>query len=308
MKRINPTALFLVITFGITYIYSGIFYLMGGKLGNPAGFAFSVAYMFIPVISVLIVEKLIYREEIRKRLLISFRINPWFVAAWLFGPLIALLTICFSVIMPGLSYSPDMQGMFERFSSTLTPSQIEQMRSSIQSMPVNPFILTLAEGLIAGITVNAVAAFGEELGWRGFLVDRFRSFHFARASLMIGFIWGLWHAPIILMGHNYPQHPVAGVLMMIVWCMLLSPMFVYITIKSRSVIAAAIMHGTMNATGGLAIMVIRGGNDLTTGITGLPGFAALVIFTAVFFIYDRYIARENIMMNKISINPQNLGE
>ena len=34
---------------------------------------------------------------------------------------------------------------------------------------------------------------------------------FLKTSVLTGFIWGVWHAPIILQGHNYPQHPVAGV-------------------------------------------------------------------------------------------------
>ncbi len=40
-------------------------------------------------------------------------------------------------------------------------------------MPFSPavmFWLMLAQGIIAGPTINAVAAFGGELGWRGFLL------------------------------------------------------------------------------------------------------------------------------------------
>ena len=123
---------------------------------------------------------------------------------------------------------------------------------------------------------------------------------FMKASLLTGIIWGFWHAPLILMGHNYPQFPVAGVFMMTLWCVLLSPLFLYITIKSRSVIAAAIMHGTLNGTAGLSIMLIEGGNELTVGATGLAGFISLLIVTAGLFIYDNIISREKIMNHKIS--------
>ena len=37
-----------------------------------------------------------------------------------------------------------------------------------------------------------------------------------KSSWVIGVIWGFWHAPLILQGHNYPQHPWAGVFMMTV--------------------------------------------------------------------------------------------
>ena len=134
----------------------------------------------------------------------------------------------------------------------------------------------------------------------GLLLKQFKEMSFIKASIIIGFIWGIWHAPLILMGHNYPQHPQIGVLMMIVMCTLLTPLLIYITMKSKSVIAAAIMHGTMNATVGISIMAVNGGNDLTVGVAGLAGFLTLAIFIILLFIYDRYISKEKIITNRIS--------
>jgi uncharacterized protein len=160
--------------------------------------------------------------------------------------------------------------------------------------------LAVIQGLIAGATINAIAGFGEELGWRGFLLKSFKEMNFLKASIIIGFIWGIWHSPLILMGHNYPQHPEIGVLMMTIWCILLTPLFLYFTVKAKSVIAAAIMHGTLNATAGIAIMVIDGGNDLTVGMTGIAGFISLIVVLILLFIYDNNLSKEKIMTNKIS--------
>ncbi|MCB0588319.1 MAG: hypothetical protein KDD06_23710, partial [Phaeodactylibacter sp.] len=91
-----------------------------------------------------------------------------------------------------------------------------------------------------------------------------------------------------------------GVLMMIIWCILLTPIFLYITIKARSVIAAAILHGTLNGTAGLAILMIQGGSDLLVGATGLAGFLALVPTLLLLFIYDRWFSREQIMEKTIA--------
>jgi membrane protease YdiL (CAAX protease family) len=88
--------------------------------------------------------------------------------------------------------------------------------------------------------------------------------------------------------------------MMTILCILLSVIFLYITIKSKSVIAAAVLHGTMNATNGISIMLIEGGNDLTVGMPGLAGFIALIIAITVLFVYDRYISKEKILVNKMS--------
>ncbi|MDY0104795.1 MAG: CPBP family glutamic-type intramembrane protease [Lentimicrobium sp.] len=128
---------------------------------------------------------------------------------------------------------------------------------------------------------------------------QFRTMNFMKASLLIGSIWGIWHAPLILMGHNYPQHPQIGVLMMTVLCILLTPLLLYFTIKSKSVIAAAIAHGTMNATATISIIPITGGNDLLVGMPGLAGMIAVMILTIGLFIYDRYISKENIMTENI---------
>lgn len=161
-------------------------------------------------------------------------------------------------------------------------------------LPVHPIWIALMQGLIAGITINAVAGFGEELGWRGFLQREFGYMGFWISSALIGLIWGIWHAPLILQGHNYPEHPVTGAFMMTVWCMLLAPIFSYIRIKSKSVIAAAIIHGSLNATYGLSIMLIKGGNDLIIGITGGAGFIVLSIVNLCIFLFDPSIRERSI--------------
>lgn len=301
MKSTSKTNLFYILTAAISLIAAGSFYLSGASYSSTAGLVMAIVYMFIPTMAVLIVEKLIYKEAIQKRLLISFKLNKWFVIAWLTPPVIAISAMGIALLFQGISYTPGMEGMFDRFESMLTPEQMQEMHDSFDKMPFHPMWLTLLQGLLAGITINAIAGFGEELGWRGFLLRQFENQAFFKATLVIGFVWGIWHAPLILMGHNYPTYPVFGVLMMIVWCILLSPLFLYITIKARSVIAAAILHGTLNATAGLSIMTLEGGNELIVGVTGLAGFIALALVTAVFFLYDTYISKEGIMLNVITL-------
>ncbi|MDI9535102.1 MAG: CPBP family intramembrane metalloprotease [Bacteroidota bacterium] len=304
MKSIKKATLFVLITFVISFLLAGIYKLMGGDYSNKLAFTLlGTVYMFVPAISVLIIKKLIHKEAIVRDLLISFKINKWFVFAWFIMPIVIFVSLGISLLFPGITYDPEMTGMLTRMQSMMTPEEYEkiaeQMQASLQSMPINPVWLSLIQGLIAGITINAVAAFGEELGWRGFLLHEFRNMKFLKASLIIGFIWGIWHAPMILMGHNYPQHPEAGIFMMTIFCMLLSPLLMYITIKAKSVIAAAIAHGTMNAIAGISVMMIKGGNDLNAGITGLAGFIAIIVFVALIFVYDMYISKNKIFTSKI---------
>lgn len=301
MKTVNKTTLFLMLTFVISFSIAGIYNLLGGP--GPGTIKFTIlgaTYMFIPTICVLIVEKFIHKENVKTQLLLSFKLNRWFLVAWLFMPIVAFTTLGINLLFPDISYNPEMTGLLDRFTEVLPAKDIATAKQSIQALPISYLWIVLFQGLFAGITINGLFAFGEELGWRGFLLRQFRHMTFIKASLVIGFIWGVWHAPLILMGYNYPQHPQVGVLMMVVLCILLTPFLLYITIKSKSVIAASIMHGTMNATVGISIMAIVGGNDLTSGITGLVGFVTLTIFLIGLFVYDRFKSKDKILTNKIN--------
>ncbi|RKY00095.1 CPBP family intramembrane metalloprotease, partial [Candidatus Poribacteria bacterium] len=67
----------------------------------------------------------------------------------------------------------------------------------------------------------------------------------------------------------------------------MSPIFGWLRLRSGSVIAPSIAHGTLNGTAGLALVVLRGGNDLTVGLTGLAGMIALAAANLLLFIYLR---------------------
>ena len=73
--------------------------------------------------------------------------------------------------------------------------------------------------------VNTPLLLGEELGWRGWLWDRWRGLGFWRNVVATGVVWGLWHAPIVALGHNYPGQPVSGPLLMVLVTLLLAPTF-----------------------------------------------------------------------------------
>lgn len=89
--------------------------------------------------------------------------------------------------------------------------------------------------------------------------------------------------------------------MMTVFTLLLSPIFSYVRLRAKSVIAAAVIHGSLNATLGLSIMVIKGGNDLTVGGTGLAGFIVLALVNIGIFVYDRRV-------HKGGRNGQSVGD
>ena len=239
------------------------------------GFLFTLGSMLIPLLAVVFTQ-LIFKEPVFKGLGISFRFNRWWWIGWLLMPVIALAVLGVSLLMPGVHWT----------------TESEAVQAGLQQIPgnVGPWGLigvSLVSGLLTGATLNAVFAFGEEVAWRGFLVKEFKGMGFLKMSLLIGLIWGFWHSPLILNGHNYPDHPVAGVFMMVLMCLALTPILLYFRKKSGSVIVPAIMHGTFNAVIGLGNMFVAPQNDLLVGGPGLAGFIVLLLVDLAIWLFDR---------------------
>jgi uncharacterized protein len=288
--NVKKVALFLGLTYALTYLLAICYFQAGGTVEPPGILVFGVIYMFMPALCAVIVQKFIYKAPLKKPLRINFRPNRWFVVAWLLPLLIACASLGVALLFPGVTFSPDKQDNFRYL--LLKPAhfgiEIETNRFAWA------VFLTLLQGLLTGITVNALAGFGEELGWRGFLQRELGGLGFWKASAIIGVVWGFWHAPLIVQGFNYPEHPWAGVFLMTVPSLLLAPLFSYVCLKADSVVAAAILHGTFNGMSVLATMGLEGGNDLLVGVTGLAGFLVLVVANLGLVAFDRWFGGQAI--------------
>jgi membrane protease YdiL (CAAX protease family) len=299
-KGIGRAAAFVALVFAVTYGIAFLYFRAGGTIGSPFAMPFFLLYMYIPALTVIFLQKAVYREGVIKPLDVSFRWNKWFLTAWFAMPICVLASIGVSLLLPGVHFDAHMTGLLDRLQSSMPPDQFAQTQHVIESMHgFFPFIVVgagLIAGLIAGATVNAIAAFGEELGWRGFLAKNLGFMGFWPSSIVIGIIWGIWHAPLIIHGYNYPIHPKLGVLMMTVFTTLLSPIFMYVRLRAKSVIASSVMHGTLNAVAGLSLLFLKGGSDILPGMTGIAGFIVLFLANIGIFIYDRHFATEPVRM------------
>lgn len=287
--RRSTVLIWIALAFGISWTLAGLFALAGGRWGSPASTLVGVGFMFGPALATLLVrtrtdfERPFWRR-LRQDEAIFFKPDRWFAVAWLLPVLLAVVTLGASLLVPGVSYTPGMEAMIARYADQFTPEQLAEMQAQTEALPLHPFVIGILAALVAGPTVNAIAAFGEELGWRGFLQRELAPLGFWRASLCVGAIWGIWHAPLILQGHNYPDHRVLGVAMMVLFCMLWAPILGWLRLRSGSVIAASIAHGAINAAAGLPILVIAGGNDLTVGLTGVAGMAVAATICAALWV------------------------
>ncbi|WP_456414007.1 methyltransferase domain-containing protein [Oceanithermus profundus] len=97
----------------------------------------------------------------------------------------------------------------------------------------------------------------EELGWRGYALDRLQRYRSALASsLILGAVWGLWHLPLFFLPGTY-QHDRLGFLSAGFWSFLFgtltaSVLFTWIYNRAnRSTLAAVLFHFSINFSGEL---------------------------------------------------------
>jgi membrane protease YdiL (CAAX protease family) len=107
-------------------------------------------------------------------------------------------------------------------------------------------ILAAVQSVLLAPVLAIVIAFGEEYGWRGYLQSELFKLGRVRGVILLGVIWGAWHWPIILMGFNYPGHPLLGVVLMTLYTTGLAVVLGYAVLRSGSVLLAAYLHALNN--------------------------------------------------------------
>ena len=131
---------------------------------------------------------------------------------------------------------------------------------------------------IAAVVPNGLFAAGEEIGWRGYMLPRLvRLTGIPTAVVVSGVVWGLWHAPIILLGYNYARPGIDGLLLMVVGCICVGAWFSWLRIRGGSVWPAIFAHGALNAAAGLYLLV-SARPDVDGATAGPLGVAGWVVF------------------------------
>lgn len=156
--------------------------------------------------------------------------------------------------------------------------------------PHNPELLGLADNeraiiyiqpvaaIVSGVTVS-FAAFGEEAGWRGYMMPKMIKLWGIRKAVVIGgIIWGMWHWPLTYVGHNFGMeyfgYPFTGFAAMCVICIFMGIILTYVTCRSGSIWPAAFLHGINNASPSVLQYFIN--SDKVTGWRSDSGMSFLI--------------------------------
>lgn len=283
MKKLElrRIVIYLAFTFTITYAWT-IFLIWPHVFGSGTDAlaeeetalrgVLTVALMFFPAVGVLF-TRFVTGEGFNDTMLrVNMRGNGlYYLMAW-FGPMVLTLlgTIAYFFLFP----------------SKFTLEQFRDFSSNDGMVALTIVLLSFAPLL------NLVPCLGEEWGWRGYLLPKLAArMNFLPAVLLTGLIWGLWHAPIVIAGHNYGKaYPLLGIVAMCVFCIVVGTLFSYLTLRVKSCWPAVLAHGAVNGTAGIGLLFsnsfILNGPDsfvgpLPTGIVGGFAYISVAILIAL---------------------------
>jgi membrane protease YdiL (CAAX protease family) len=285
IKRIG---IFLAFAFGIAWLAGLIVYLTGGITNSPtlipntpvtvATVLIATAYMSAPALAHLL-TRVVTREGWQGAFLCP-RLKrgwPYWAAAWL---LPAVLTVAGGALF------------FVLFPATFDPSLgtlKDALAAKGMNQAANIWLLVVAQtvgAVLISPVVNGLFTLGEEFGWRAYLQPRLMPLGGRRAMLLMGLIWGVWHWPVILMGHNYgldyPGAPYLGPLVMVWFTLVVGTFLGWAALRGRSVWPAVIGHAAVNGIANLGSLFVQGNPNpllgpLPVGLIGSVGFALVAL-------------------------------
>lgn len=140
--------------------------------------------------------------------------------------------------------------------------------------------------LFVGVPIGAVLAFGEEFGWRGYLLPKLLPLGEVKAAIIVGLIWGPWHLPVLLAGLNYPGENVLAMLATFtVSAVVLSLLHArFFVATGASLIIVSLLHGSLNTFADrLTVTKYLSGNPLLVSAGGV--IASVIILVVVCVAY-----------------------
>jgi membrane protease YdiL (CAAX protease family) len=267
--------LFVLIAYGLAWALE-----IGGWLLHAPFVVAAAAAMYGPAAACLILRQ--WRREgwadAGLRLPVAWRYVAYAVVV---PPLVLLSGIALSLLIGVQRWDLGAQ-----LQIVLGPAA---MRMTGGSAGTGTLFLLFAVEAAAALTilpfVNGLATFGEELGWRGYLLPKLAPLGEPQAALLVGVVWGLWHAPVIwLYSYNYPGHARLGVLAFPFFTVPTGFFIAWLRFRSASIWPGVVAHGAINAQAGLALLLASGADSLLgvpTGLMAVLPWAALAVWLVV---------------------------
>ena len=270
-------AWFIAIAYGLAWLIDLPMYLDGKGLGSPWS-ALILLQNFTPAIATLIVARWIsplphMRAATGLRRGVPGTRWGWYYLFGLFGVMAMAVAAPLVAALLGL-YPLDLTHFSAYRAAVASLPSGDQLLAlgPIQMLVLGGFVITVLYALII-----APFNFGEEWGWRGYLLPQLLPLGQWRALLISGAIWGFWHAPLSLLGGTYPSHPVLGVLMYVLLGMLFGTILGWMRLATGSIWPAVLGHAAFDASAGAVYVFSQAGAPLDSTVVGMTGWTGWIL-------------------------------
>jgi len=227
----NPW-IFFGVTFAITWGFWLTAVALGVRFDSVAGLVLLLLGLAGPGATGIVFVYLVYDERGRtdfwNRVKQARRISGrWLLVILLLAPTVAIAAGSVEILLGG------------------TSATLGDWLYEVDTNPV-AFLPTLAFATLAPLL--------EELGWRGYALDRLQLERSALiSSVILGAIWAVWHLPLFFIEGSY-QHDMVGFGTLEFWMFMVGIIPVSVAITwvynntARSILVAILMHGWTNFT------------------------------------------------------------
>jgi uncharacterized protein len=225
-SKLSSPWVYFALAFGLTWIIEMVWWQLGISLETASGQALLILAMSGPAIAAIGLTYLTQDEMGRRdywlRIIDLKRISVrWYLVIFLFAPALYGLAALLDVFSGGIGAT---------------------WGKTLAQLTIIPSLLTIF-----------LTPFLEELGWRGYALDRMQSRWSALvSSLILSMAWALWHLPLSFSKGTY-QHSL-GVGSLGFWTFMIG--FVPVTLlftwifnnNSRSTLSAILFHCVLNGS------------------------------------------------------------
>lgn len=266
-------------------------WMSGEGLGNPLLVQVSgMAMMFTPLIAVVVAMLIQRRRTGEPRASIARYLGIWPLRP--FGRVLGMTALAFFGVFVLVAAAYLLGAAFGWMQVDLLGlSGFKAQMAQLPGLDQIPLIVAVIGYLVImalGSLINMTVAFGEEIGWRGWLLTSLRPLGTWPALLIVGAIWGLWHAPLILLGYNFARPDITGLAFMVGGCIMLGILFGWLRLRTGSVWPAVAAHAALNGSAGMLLGLFIDGSaeapDMAlVSFLGVSGWIVSAIVIAVLF-------------------------
>jgi uncharacterized protein len=263
----------------VTWLFQIVGLHVSGGISSEAMVPWLVATMFIPSLWSILYLAVFNRQGWKA---IQFRPgNPFYLVVAALIPFMIALGVLALMVQQGWAVSS-----YFRFSGAGANVLNGPWLMGDGAQGWGFFLANIAATGIFFAFINSAVTLGEEFAWRGVIQHQLiERLGFFKGVALLGFVWGIWHAPVNLAGYNHPDAPILGAVVLFpIELMAWSFIMACLTLTARSFWPAVVMHGSINGISqGLmsSLLVNDGASSITAKLIQIGLIVAVAILCVI---------------------------